>query len=276
MKIIAVDDEEASLDELVYEIRAALKKLSCNDEYLKEQDTTVIAFRDACEALEYVKNNSCDVAFLDIDMPEITGIDLAKRMKKSLPDINVIFETGYGEYGVPACQIRASGYILKPVTEAAIIEEFKNLRHSVDIENKGIKAVTFGDFEILSNGRQVKFKRGKSKEMLAYLIDKHGKAAQKKEIAIVLFEDHVYDQNIQDYMKKIIADLKESLMEAGAGKILKCGYNSYSVDIDSFVCDLYEYEKGSSMALNSFHGKYMNQYSWAEETLGRLTINDIT
>ena len=62
------------------------------------------------------------------------------------------------------------------------------------------------------------------------------------------------------------------LKRVGAEKMLKRGFNSYSVDMDVFWCDLYEYEKENATPdeLNRFRGEYMKQYSWSEVTLARL------
>ena len=81
-----------------------------------------------------------------------------------------------------------------------------------------------------------------------------------------------YSRATQNYLSKIIKELVDVLQRVGAEKILKRGLNSYSVDIDAFSCDLYEYEKegATSVAINKFNGEYMKQYSWAEVTLAKL------
>ena len=112
----------------------------------------------------------------------------------------------------------------------------------------------------------------KAKEMLAYLVDKQGKSASRKEIATVLFESEDYSRATQNYLSKIIKELVSVLERVGADGILKRGLNSYSIDVDAIQCDLFEYEKDNATPdeLNRFHGEYMKQYSWAEVTLARL------
>ena len=259
MRILAIDDEENALEELVYEIREVTP------------ETEILSFTSSMEALEYAERNVCNIAFVDISMPQIDGISLAKRMKINNPNLNIVFVTGYDHYGVDACNLHASGYILKPVTKEAVLNEMNHLRYPVHNMQTGIRAVTFGEFEMLISGEQVKFGRSKSKEMLAYLIDQHGRSISKKEIALILFEDQEYTRSIQDYMKKIIAELRATLASYEAEEMLRKGYNSYAVNPGSFTCDLYEYEKGEARAINAFHGKYMSQYSWSEETLGTMT-----
>ena len=89
---------------------------------------------------------------------------------------------------------------------------------------------------------------------------------------MVLFERDDYSRATQNYLSKIVKELLTVLERVGAQNILKRGLNSYSVNVDEFYCDLYEYEKENATPdeLNRFQGEYMKQYSWAEMTLARL------
>ena len=120
---------------------------------------------------------------------------------------------------------------------------------------------TFGKFELIVHGEKVSFGREKSKEMLAYLVDKQGKSATRKELASVLFERDDYSRTTQNYMSKIVKELVTVLERVGAEKILKRGTNSYAVEIDNFSCDLYDYEKENATAdeLNRFQGFLKNR-----------------
>ena len=233
---------------------------------------TVHGFRNPLEALEFTKETPCEVAFLDIQMREMSGIVLARKLKELYPKLNIIFVTGYSQYANEAFALHASGYVYKPVTADKIVVEMENLRTPVKWKEKGICVNTFGNFEVIVNGEEVSFGREKSKEMLAYLVDKRGKSANRKEIAEVLFEREDYSRTTQNYLSKIVKELVTSLERVGAEKMLKRGVNSYSVDVDAFFCDLYDYEKENATPneLNRFQGEYMKQYSWAEVTLARL------
>ena len=103
-------------------------------------------------------------------------------------------------------------------------------------------------------------------------MDKQGKSATRKELASVLFEREDYSRATQNYLSKIIKELVSVLERVDADKILRRGLNSYSVDVDAFNCDLYDYESDNVTPeeLNRFQGEYMKQYSWAEVTLARL------
>lgn len=258
MNIIAADDENAALHVLCSAIREAVP------------DAVVFGFHSPTQALQFARQTRCDIAFLDIKMFEMNGIELAKRLKKVNPRINIIFVTGYSEYTGEAISMRASGYLQKPVMAEDVLEEINNLRYPVQQPARGIYAQTFGNFELFVDGKPVPFPRAKSKELLAYLIDRHGAGVTRKEIAGILFEDREYDRSTQDYLNHIITDMVGALRAVNAERILVKGRNYLAVDTGAFACDLYEYEKGNAQSLNTFKGEYMVQYSWAEETEAML------
>ena len=102
MRIIAVDDEKIALDSL----SSSIKAIVAEDE--------VISFRYPEDALEYAKENICDIAFLDVEMAGMSGIELAEELKKYNSEINIVFCTGYGNYREAAFELHASGYLIKP------------------------------------------------------------------------------------------------------------------------------------------------------------------
>lgn len=251
MKIIACDDERPGLENLTIAIREAVP--SCE----------LTTFRYPGDVLQYAKDYSFDVAFLDISMPEMSGIELAKELKKILPNLNVIFVTAYSIYAIDAVNIHASGYVMKPVSKEAVEKEMNNLLHPIGIDGD-MYVQTFGQFEVFVQGRPLKFVSAKCKEMFAYLVDKDGASVNRKELSAALFLDEPYTLKVQNYFSKIVKALVESLRQAGFEHILIREYNSYAIQKDAFVCDLYEYEKGNPTAINKYHGEYMTQYEWAE------------
>ena len=260
MHIIATDDEQSALNVLMRAIKEIVPL------------AMVHGFCNSLEALEFMKETKCEVAFLDIQMREMSGIILARKLKEIYPKVNIIFVTGYSQYANEAFALHASGYVYKPVTANKILDEMENLRNPIKWKDTGIFVNTFGNFELIVNGEEVSFGREKSKEMLAYLVDKKGKSATRKELAEILFEREEYSRATQNYLSKIVKELMDVLKRVGAEKMLKRGFNSYSVDMDVFLCDLYEYEKENATPdeLNRFRGEYMKQYSWAEITLAKL------
>mgnify|MGYP000916634104 CR=1 FL=1 len=105
MKIIAIDDEPLAREMLVEAITEAT-----------EGDAEITAFAKPSALLTYARDHQVEIAFLDISMRGMTGVDLAKAMKALIPAVNIIFVTGYDDYTGDAMALHASGYIMKPVT----------------------------------------------------------------------------------------------------------------------------------------------------------------
>lgn len=126
MKAIAIDDEPIALE--------IIKSMAAKVPFLELKAT----FTDAFKALEYLQKESIDLLFLDIKMPDISGIDLFKSLsKKPL----VIFTTAYSEHAVASFELDAVDYLLKPFSLARFLKgcnkayELHNFRNATDISD---------------------------------------------------------------------------------------------------------------------------------------------
>ena len=258
MKILIVDDERMMLEELRYVVQKVKPgtEVTCSDNY-----------QDALAAAE---QTAFDVVFMDIEMPGMNGLELARQLKDRRPDMNVVFVTAYSRYAVDAFSMYASGYLLKPVQERQVEEAFAHLRIPVHYEEGKLKVQCFGNFEIFYEGEVVHFRRSLAKELLAYLINLRGASANTAQLCDVLWEDSIMAEKNRHYFRNIVADLKKVLRECKAEKVLICKRNFFAVDVNQVECDYYKYLEGDAAAVNSYHGEYMIQYSWAEVTTGML------
>ena len=176
MIAIAVDDEVLMLGALVAAIKAS-------------PDISAIAKFSSCEeALEYVKGNPADVAFLDINMRGMGGLALAEKIVGICPNCKIVFCTGHEEYAIPAFKLHASGYLLKPVSAADVQAEINNIK-GIRQREKPLTVKCFGNFEVYTNGEILCFKRSKTKELLAFLIDRNGAGVTVAEIGVTLWEN---------------------------------------------------------------------------------------
>ncbi len=182
----------------------------------------VEGFAGPLEALDWLENHTPDIALLDIDMPGMNGLELARRIRDMHPDTAVIFLTGYSEYALDAFQLHASGYLMKPINREKLASE---VEYALSGRNRGkasnVFAKTFGNFDLLVDGRPLVFKRSKSKELLAYLVDRHGGNVSRPEAFAVLWEDTFYDRAMQKQMDVVIRSLRSTLEEAGVGEIFE-------------------------------------------------------
>lgn len=261
MRILAVDDEKLMLERLVRCITEAVPQAE------------VVSFQKATECLAYAMKEQVDVAFMDIRMRMMDGMELARQIKLLQPKINIIFTTGYSDYIYDAVsEIRCSGYVLKPVTTEQIRRELDNLRHPIE-QQSGAKVhmQCFGNFEVFVDGKVLPLKPEKMKELLAYLVDRKGALCSNSELLTVLWED---DGDHYDYLKKCKKSLVAALDEVGCKDVLVSKRGSIGVDKDAFSCDYYDWIEGKPSGINAYQGQYMTQYSWGEITNASLTLNN--
>ena len=252
MIAIAVDDEVLMLGALVSAISAS-------------PDITEIAKFTSCEeALEFAKGNLVDIAFLDINMRGMGGLALAEKITEVSPDCKIVFCTGYEEYAIPAFKLHASGYLMKPVSAKDVQVEIDNIK-GVRKSQKPITVKCFGNFEVYAKGKILTFKRSKTKELFAFLIDRNGAGVTVAEIGATLWEENLEQRN--NYIHQLFRDLRQTLDVVKMGDIFQRNNLLYSINTEKIDCDYFEFLKNGKP---EFLGEYMSQYSWAEETCGLL------
>ena len=257
MIAIAVDDEPLMLGALVKAISAS------------PDIADVSKFSNGEDALEYVSTHPVDIAFLDINMRGMSGLTLAERLINICPGCKIVFCTGYGEYAVSAFKLHVSGYLMKPVSASDVQAEIDNIK-GVRQREKPLEVKCFGHFEVYANGEKLSFKRSKTKELFAYLVDRNGAGVTIAEISAALWEDDDY-QKIQNYIHQLFRDLRQALEGAGINDVFVRKNHFYSINTEKIDCDYISYLKTGAP---EFHGEYMTQYSWAEETCGLLWRNN--
>ena len=254
MIAIAVDDEALMLGALVSAIEASPDIMY------------VHKFSDCDEALDFAKSNSVDIAFLDINMRGMGGLALAEKIVEARPDCKIVFCTGYEEYAIPAFKMHASGYLMKPVSAEDVQNEINNIK-GIRQKEKLLTVKCFGNFEVYAKNEKLVFKRLKSKELFAFLIDRNGASMTAKQICAALFSDDTDDTKNAAYLRQLVLDLKHTLKTVGAEQVLCHETPCYRVDTSLIKCDYFTYlETGKP----EFHGEYMTQYSWAEDTCAML------
>ena len=131
LKSIIVDDEFPARQELANILN------NINDIEL------INSFDNGNAALQYLKvNKDIDVVFLDIDMPVLNGLQLAKKIQQFNRSIAVIFSTGFSEFAVKAFELSAFDYLLKPYTEERVSLSVYRLLKNRSSQKEGIKMAT--------------------------------------------------------------------------------------------------------------------------------------
>ena len=260
MKILVADDEIQALEVQTDAIRKAYPEAAVYD------------FFSSSRLLAFARENSCDIAFLDIQMRGMSGVDLARKLKTLCPRIHIIFVTSFSEFTGAAMSLHVGGYIMKPVTAEKIKAEVSDLQY----RNQGrdnaflLKIHCFGNFDVFTpDNRILHFECSRAKEVLAYLVYLHGASCTVREIAALLFEDGLYDRKQQTYVQKMVSSMLSTLRKYHAESIIEESYNSMALNTFLVSCDYYDFMKGTGTKL-SYPGKFMSQYSWAEYMTGYL------
>ena len=263
MRVICVDDEQ-----LIVEDTAAFCQTL-------PRITEVLGFTSPLDALEWLKSDHADLAVLDVNMPDMDGITLAREIRKMRPDMPVIFLTAFSEHALDAFAVHATGYLLKPVNREKLAAE---VAYALSGKQGGahITARTFGNFDLFVDGDPVTFRQAKCKELLAYLIDRQGSSVTRAEAFAILWEDRMYDRPMQKQLDVIIRSLRETLEEYHIGWIFELKRGTLRVIPEKISCDAWRFFSGDVDAVNEYQGEYMNTYSWAnmrEACLDRMSEN---
>ena len=98
-------------------------------------EANISGFTRPSEAINYARSNRVALAFLDIEMGKLNGLELCRELQRINPQTNVIFLTAYMDYSLDAWRTGASGFIIKPITAAEVRDQLFRLRFPL----KGLK-----------------------------------------------------------------------------------------------------------------------------------------
>ena len=192
MKVMIVDDESLAL--------SRLKRL-LNENGVED----ITAFDNPIEALKEITKTRFDVVFLDISMPNITGLELADSIIQIEPKTFIVFQTAYEEFALEAFKNGGMGYLVKPI-------------ESIDIKNILDKIKSF---KVSSNdSKKILGKRG-DKLYLINIDDIYYIKADLDEVIIKIKEADAY-------VRRKIGDLETLLSDKNFFRI----HRSYIVNVD--------------------------------------------
>ncbi len=133
IKAIAIDDEPLALE--------IIRNHAFKVPFLSLEGT----FDNPIKALEFIDQNTIDLIFLDINMPDLTGFDLLKSIKWN--DLFIIFTTAHNEYALKSYEVDAVDYLLKPFDFSRFLIAVNKVKERIFAQNKRIP-----DFLFLSSG----------------------------------------------------------------------------------------------------------------------------
>ncbi|MEK3833961.1 MULTISPECIES: response regulator [unclassified Paenibacillus] len=281
---------------LVDDERLALMKLKM----MLEELTTIniiAAYTDPSEAVKAVPLLRPDVIFLDIDMPEMNGVQAAEAMQRLCPQASIVFVTAHNSYAIEAFELYALDYVLKPVQRGRLLKTIERLEERLsqaqEDSSKPAQTVMIRSFQSLRFERggqplpNIRWRTSKAQELFAYLFHNRNRFVSKDTLTDLLWPDfnlkkastHLYTTiyQVRQCLKQAEIDLQISNASGGEG---------YTLETGSLLIDSYEWEKGilTLDAINKdnyeehqrlfefYSGDYLNDYDylWAEGERQRL------
>jgi len=186
MKILVIDDEQLALDRM-------------------KRIITELGYKDITTSLEHqiALETRYDLIFLDINMPSISGIELAKLILKNFPLTKIVFQTAYNEFALDAFEVGSVDYILKPI-EAERVEKALNRVKKMIIKSNDKLMVKLGGNSYILNPADICY------------------------IKADLAEVFVKSKSASGYMGKNISDLEVALEPFGFVRV----HRSYLVNLN--------------------------------------------
>jgi two-component system LytT family response regulator len=252
VKILVVDDEMAALNTFAFNL-------------VDRTDVQYQMFRDDPQAaIDYAKNNECEAAFLDISMPKMNGIDLAKALIKETPAIQIFFITSYtfDEEGTAEdLGENFGGFCYKPYDKAVILKQIERLKRA-HLANaaREVKIRTFDGFDIFVDGAPVDFRSKKSKELLAFAVNKDGAYATMEEAVEALWPNKDSETGKISY-RDSVWKLKRTLNENGLDSLVEFQRGRFRVNKNTASCDAWDVIHGNSSVTSIV--SYLPTYEWA-------------
>lgn len=189
IEALLIDDENLALKQL--------KKLLEEYSIIK----VIATYTDPSIAVIEASEIQPDVIFLDINMPEMNGMQTAEMLQQACPATNIVFVTAYDEYALEAFEINAIDYVLKPVNRNRLAKTIQRLEERYSQASKNVSEdieITIRCFQSLRferNGElihNIRWRTTRAQELFAYLLHNHNRFVSKDSLIDIFWPE--YDQ----------------------------------------------------------------------------------
>jgi len=240
MRVVCIDDEYLSLQYL----ERQLQKVNHVD--------VIGTFTNPIEGVRFIIQEDIDVAFLDIQMPQMSGMELAEQILKDKPELIIIFVTAYEDYAVDAFQINAMDYLVKPVNLERLqitmerIErhmEARQLETGLSSNTLRIKVAPFLAFEVEPNVfKPLQWRTGKTQELFLYLLQNSNSIVEKSSMLDLLWNEYELDRAYA-LLYTTIYNIRQQLKPYEENIILHNRADGYLLELTDVEVDLVIWEE---------------------------------
>ena len=286
MRAILVDDEHLAL--------RYLGKL------LQEIDGVEIigTYMNPYEAIGAILIVKPDIVFLDIEMPEMNGIELAEQIEQSLPTTHIVFITAFSEYAVKAFEVNAVDYIVKPVQRNRLRKTLWRITKeptetaSSTVPSRLARVDMFQSLSFawggdISETIDVRWRTSKVRGIFALLLQNRGAFVQKDLLLELFWPEMDLEKGFMQ-LYSTVYQIRKTIAATNFDMSIVNHENSYRLDLNGVTVDVDEWEKGLEQVdavtaqtleehrnlLNLYQGDYLENegYVWAEGERERLRV----
>lgn len=285
MKVFLIDDERLALVQLERMLRQTTEV------------TSMVSFQDPMQAVEQAAALQPDIIFLDIHMPEITGLQAAELLSEVCPLADVVFVTAHDEYAVQAFELNAVDYVLKPVQTSRLQKTMERLitRRSLPAASETATEHTqkincFKTLKFQSSGQSPelpKWRTAKAQELFAYMLHHRGQILHKSTL-LEIFYPEMDLKRAMTQLYTTIYQVRQCIQKMNMNITIQNSsiQEGYILDIGHVVLDIEQWEKELDKLngpistqfdrvlhlLAEYEGDYLQDYGyiWAENERERL------
>ncbi|RST57042.1 response regulator [Siminovitchia terrae] len=236
-----------------------------------------------------------DAVFLDIEMSEISGLNLAEEIKKTFPDMNIVFVTAFEQDAVRTFKLQAAYYLVKPYRAEELIETISCLLSRMGSKKTTLarqmvccfKKLHFKYYGKNSEVIDVKWRTSKSKALFAFLIH-HRDQFIPKDMLLEYFWPDVDIKDGYSNLYSTIYQIRKTLKSIGFNITIISSESSYRLELNDVLLDVEEWKKGREEfpfvtedtlskhkeICNLYNGDYLEEesYLWAESKKNEMRI----
>lgn len=244
------------------------------------------SFATAADALSRFQSLSPDVAFLDIELPEIKGLELAEKLLAINEDVEIIFVTAYDQYALEAFGVNALDYLLKPLSFEAVARTVSRLARRKRLPSAQGHDLLYGRIYCLgklsvygpAGEHPAKWRTSKAEELFAFMLHNLEREIPKWKICEALWPECDIEK-VDVYLHTTLYKMKKVLTAAKIEYDIKFINGCYRMSLPQTFIDVIEFDSIASSninieeaaidkcerALSLYKGDYLedNDYLWS-------------
>lgn len=242
------------------------------------------SFTSASTALEWVLSTPPDLLFLDIEIANVNGMELAETVLSKHPDIQIVFVTAYQEYAVKAFELNAVDYIMKPISKNRLKKTLERLQtkkqqESVPAEKTTICCLPSLQFFSGEKPIHIHWRTSKAKGLFLFLLHHLGHHVRKDVIIETFWPDSDYKKAYAQLYSTVYL-IRKTLTSVFPSIRIDNFEQSYTLEVGDIHIDYLAWEKKWSQLpalsdstlsdyltlLDEYRGDYLREedYLWAE------------